>query len=71
MDPTCVECQKQDDPVTPENGVWLPDANAKSVPLHRACAARWTLRQANDNKATLDLSGPPTWNISLSPNPGS
>jgi hypothetical protein len=45
-DSICVECQKLDDPVTPENGVWIPDLDGRSVPVHNCCAALRTLKQA-------------------------
>jgi hypothetical protein len=37
----CVQCQRLDDPVTPENGVWIPDLDAHSVPIHNRCVASW------------------------------
>jgi hypothetical protein len=44
--PICVECKNVNDPVTPENGVWVPDKDGISVPVHNACAARWAIRNA-------------------------
>jgi hypothetical protein len=41
----CVECEDREEPVTPENGVWVPGVDGESVPLHRQCVAAWTLKQ--------------------------
>jgi hypothetical protein len=41
----CVECQDTGDPVTPENGVWLPGPDGDCVPVHNECGASWTLNQ--------------------------
>jgi hypothetical protein len=44
--PVCVECKDENDPVTPENGVWVPDKNGISVPVHNGCAAQQAIRSA-------------------------
>lgn len=44
----CAQCKRTDDPVTPENGVWVPDKNGISVPVHNACAAKWAMRNAEE-----------------------
>ena len=44
--PVCVECNNTNDPVTPENGVWVPDKNGISVPVHKVCAAQQAIRVA-------------------------
>jgi len=44
--PVCVECNNTNDPVTPENGVWVPDRNGVSVPVHNACAAQQAIKVA-------------------------
>jgi hypothetical protein len=48
--PICVECKNENDPVTPGNGVWVPDKNGTSVPLHNRCAAQWAIRNAESTK---------------------
>ena len=44
--PVCVECKNENEPVTPENGVWIPDRNGNSVPVHNDCAAQRAIRSA-------------------------
>jgi len=44
--PVCVECKNMNDPVTPENGVWVPDKNGVSVPVHHGCAAQRAIKTA-------------------------
>jgi len=44
--PVCVECKNENDPVTLQNGVWVPDRNGIAMPVHNACAARWAIRSA-------------------------
>jgi hypothetical protein len=44
--PVCVECKNENDRVTPENGVWVPDRNGVSVPVHNGCAAQRAIRSA-------------------------
>jgi hypothetical protein len=44
--PVCVECKNENDPVTPENGMWIPDRNGVSVPVHNGCAAQRAIRSA-------------------------
>jgi hypothetical protein len=57
--PICVECKNENDPVAPENGVWVPDKNGISVPVHNACAAQWAIRNGEDEacKASVTLPG--------------
>jgi len=43
--PICVECENLEEPVTPENGVWVPGVDGESVPLHKQCVAAWTMKQ--------------------------
>lgn len=44
--PVCVECKNENDPVTPENGMWIPDRNGVSMPVHTGCAAQRAIRSA-------------------------
>jgi len=44
----CEECRKMDDPVTPENGVSVPDAQGRIVLIHSRCVNAWILKQSKN-----------------------
>lgn len=47
----CVQCGKHNDPVTPENGRLVEDAEKKLVPLHHVCVPEWERRKLRDNSS--------------------
>jgi hypothetical protein len=51
MSPLCVHCQAENDAVTPDNGVWTPDVNGDTVPVHSACIQNFLIKQSTANPA--------------------
>jgi hypothetical protein len=49
-DSVCAQCNFPKDPVTPENGVSVPDVNGNVVMLHSACVAAWLATQLKNEK---------------------
>ena len=47
-DRICAECGRQDDPVTTENGVSVPNIMGNTVMVHNECIPDWVKRQARD-----------------------
>jgi hypothetical protein len=47
----CAHCKNESDPVTPENGVSVPDGDGNSVVLHNRCAGEWILNESEDVSA--------------------
>ena len=47
-DLVCVEYKKTDDPVTPDNGVSVPDSQGRIVLLHNRCLNEWILEQSKN-----------------------
>ncbi len=42
----CAYCKDECDPVTPENGVSIPDADGNVVLVHKRCAGEWVLTES-------------------------
>jgi len=46
----CPQCNDTGNPVTPDNGVSVPDAAGTIVMLHKTCVPAWFAKQVKNEK---------------------